>query len=939
VSNEIRVYRFAPDQPGRGGVTTGLHSFLGVEDTRNVDGVRPENKMWMRDASYVRHIANVTGPGGTVKTVLGFIDWYRYAQGGTSTSNEQVFAEGYVYNGTAYVNFRLPNMSVVYPNVVGAGQQVGGVITNASMLPVKDRLFLATGFDQAQIWNGSKSGSSADGVVPVGVPSPTVAPTLTVSYNYSSESYWYGVKDAYTFAIGSQTDVTYLAMSVGGTVRLSHEQLDGGSVYFFRTIEKIENGYTSGARPYSGPFKFDADVVLISKAANSDIINFSEPFPADGDEDESATGIVGLGFTYGGVTYQILLAVNQPLVAGGEPIGRIKISQVVAAEWVETPSWRLSGTRITVTEPIAISNHEYNNSQRRVVTPLGGAGYSSWEGPEAPGYAYAYYDPLTGHMSNLSPVGYAPSTRVVNGMISISTRQKTGVNYANSEAPSGVTTSSTGIQYLGTPSGPAVTRFTHILWFRTRKSGGGAMLYPIGGLTVNGTDWYGKTGKASDAAATFTDDTTDDKLLVSGRVRAPLITNHPPRVVLENGAIYPIAPRGMAWWDGRLWMFGTPDMGALHYSCDQAQVGLGRSEESFPDTNRLVVPAGDSEITSILTVGEYLLVNTTRYSYVVQGNHERNYRLVRIATELGGIRKEAICEIPVGGDGNGMFAAVTTDRRVLVGSVGGQLDDIGAPIRNWLGGTVWGTAFYRADGHPRLVISVNDRSGSSWQRMLEYNFDHKIWTANRPGITGNDYTNTEAITVIQRSGPAAWPTGAGGAKQYDSFLMVGFSGSLYYPSVTKTPARGRVRIETWHLPADTGKRRYSFAWARVVLVGGAAADALPYSLYVTANDSESSYVVKYTMSAHTDPARGYFKDSASATDGVSRELVCFAASGVPGAIDGNGTWVQGTATGARPLGYRLRFRLESDPTDLSMYAISFFEVALREESEDGTVEP
>jgi hypothetical protein len=401
------------------------------------------------------------------------------------------------------------------------------------------------------------------------------------------------------------------------------------------------------------------------------------------------------------------------------------------------------------------------------------------------------------------------------------------------------------------------------------------------------------------------------------------MTNYPPRYVATNGDISDLVPHGIVWWDGRVWMYGDPDIGALHYSCDVAQASMGRPEESFPDSNRLVIPAGDTEITSMLTVGEYLLVNTARYSYVVQGNHESNYRLVRVSTELGGVGPDDICEIPIGGEGSGMFAAHTKDQRLLVGSIGGQLDDIGFPIRNALGGTGYGLAYYRASGHPRLALACATRpvGGQSEILVLEYNFDHKVWSRNNPeASSGTTFPVVNFLTTTQRK--TGWNSG-----KDDAFIIIGdTNGDIYIDAATVPRQASNRRIATWSLPPDGPKRRYSFVWSRVVWTSDASMGLMVNpTMNVTVNDDVPNAWV-YTYQEPPDPARRLFASSGG-LDGYVTEWVCYAAAGTEG----------GQSLGRRPLGFRLSF--DYNEGGAHDHSIAFIEVALREETEDGELEP
>lgn len=924
MSNELRVYRFAPDQPGRGGQTSGFHSFLKLEDTRIVSGFRPYRRMWKKDPRWTRPFLNNYTP----RQILGFADWFFYASGATAPTNRQVFADGYFDTGSSSWVIGMRWLTAGAGPDLYFDASLSGALWPATILPVKDRLFMSTGLERGRIWDGKETAGTPSTCFRIGVPSPERGPTLAVDFNFTSGRQYYCAAGAYSVQFPTTTtDANTDGLVENETVRLTHQTLSNPDYRERKVVERV-SGKTYAASPTRGPFPLTADTtpLTIDNAVGTNtwtLPNCGLPADADG----VAQGFIGLTLVCGADTVVIDWAVNN-----GDGSSTITSSTNSAAAHVSA-GFRIEGVRVTLDGQVPGQSKptDATPTDRKLSRPAPGTGYTSWTGPEAPGYAYAYLDPVTGHISNLSPVTYLDSLDVINGRVKIALDPYV---YCADGAPLDPWNSVAfgGLQYVSDPgSSPAQkysNRFTKIVFFRTRRSGGGAVLYPLGSLDPTSDDWYGIDGAcpSSVTGATWTDEYGDEKLLVSGRIRAPLLTNFPPRYISPAGVPSHIFPRGMAWWDGRLWLYGFPDMGGLRFSCDAAQTGMGRPEESFPDGNRLVVPAGDGEITALLVVGEFLLVNTRRNTYVVQGNHESNYRLVRVATELGGADCRRLCEIPSGAEGGGSFAAVTGDQRVVIGSVGGALEDIGAAVRDKLGGPVYGIAFYRADGHPRLAIACDSRTvgGLATHSFLEFNFDHKTWTLNGPSAVevSDNPLMVEYLTAVHRATQEAWP-----GSQTEPFLVAGAGGSIFMQPGSPYAVLN-ASLTTWPIPADAPKRRYAFVWARAVYAseGDLSTVAAP-TLTVVSNDKAAA-AWTYAMAAHSDPARQFF-GATTGVDGYVKEWVCFGPAG---------TEPTGINDGTVPVGYRLMFTFAPAAQYLPLNLV-FLEVAIREFTTDGELEP
>ncbi len=912
MSNELRIFRFAPDQPGKGGHTPGFQTFLGIQDTRQVVGFTSYRRMWWRERS-VKEVLSALG-AGEIKAVY---EWDYYTAGGTSRKTDVVF--GRVYDGlggATSVTMRDGGDLEIYSDVNGTNEP--GPIT---ILPVKDRLFMATRQGPGRFWAGARELGVPVKAWRIGVPSPTVAPTLTVSFNYSAGQYYYCGGGGTTIQRPVLTaDTTWDDLVAGESVRLTHQDLASPS-YVTRKVVSRVSGSTGSNAPASGPFPFapwGTTGITIECTSSSTSATINYPMPDNGYG--TCADLIGLTIIVLGNSRVI----DNAVVSGG--VTTITTTTAWPAGGLGPAAFRLEGVRVTLDEEVPGQSRpsDATPDNRKLSRPLPGTDYSSWSGVEAPGYAYAYYDPVTGHISNISPITYLPDTDVVNGKVTIDTAPYSGKSAADgtSYVYPGQTPSATGIQYVGGGSDSSmVARFSQIVWFRTRRAGGGAVLFPIGSLVAGDPNYRGTSGNPETQYGPKIDSSTDDILLVSGRIRTPLNTNYPPSYVNVSGTRTELTPRGAAFWDGRLWLFGVPDPGALLFSCDSAQCPMGRPEECFPDENRLVVPAGDGEITALLVCGEHLLVFTARNVYRVAGNHESNYRLLRVAAELGGLTRESVCEVPTDNGAGGMFAAVTADRRVLIVPVDGQATDIGVPISTELAGRASGVVFYRRNGAARIAAVVAAANGERW--FYEYNLSTQTWAKCYWTIseTESQIADIASVSVATRSGqntntfPAAYDS--------ESFLLLGVGSKVYATTATAADAGWSARIQTWSLPGLPAKRRYAFVWAKVVLVGPSGVATVNPPTLKMARDGRSLDRV-YTLRAQDQPEREDFPSGEVVDGPYAKTFIVYG---------------QEHVTNAQPIGYRFAFELVTDIEDRVPYAIPYFEVALREVTEDGDLEP
>ena len=318
-----------------------------------------------------------------------------------------------------------------------------------------------------------------------------------------------------------------------------------------------------------------------------------------------------------------------------------------------------------------------------------------------PTYAYAWYDPETGHMSNISPLVTVPRP-ITQGAYP---------DFANITPCFQIDPGA-----MAYPSTTDAIRFSHVMFFRTLSTGG-STLYPIGSLqpfvgkvhpgsaSTRGSwnpgtfrGWMGLPNNYTDAPPThFTnigfsnawyDFSSDADLLLSGGFRAPQYTNDKPMVLLRGGATEVGKPYAMAYWDRRLWIVNTQEPNKIAYSCDEAQCPLGLPEESYPPTNFLRLPsASDGKVRGMRAVGDVLLITTQRFAYIVAGNNESNYRLMKVSSSMPGVGTYQMDEFPTFTGAEGEPTTIFflgTDRVVYQWTMGGAVVPISQPIQDQL---------------------------------------------------------------------------------------------------------------------------------------------------------------------------------------------------------------------------------------------------------------
>jgi len=233
--------------------------------------------------------------------------------------------------------------------------------------------------------------------------------------------------------------------------------------------------------------------------------------------------------------------------------------------------------------------------------------------PGAFTYAVSFYDPITGHTTNVcTPITVSDGPPLDDGVkIVLHNIQTT-----------------------------ADLRFTIIIVWRSFH--GGAIMFPRAVLHNTG------------GPLIFTDDDNDDTHLGDplyvdpgniaaggpGVVAAPQVTNGPP----------PNALNFATFWDGRFWGSDPTQPGLVFFSArndfSAQELTVGVGEESWPLTYTLPIPDTDGRMTGSRVVGQAIFILTDRGTYQVLGNSWNTYRLSRVTSKGGGANHFASASLP-----------------------------------------------------------------------------------------------------------------------------------------------------------------------------------------------------------------------------------------------------------------------------------------------------
>lgn len=411
---------------------------------------------------------------------------------------------------------------------------------------------------------------------------------------------------------------------------------------------------------------------------------------------------------------------------------------------------------------------------------------------------------------------------------------------------------------------------------------------------------------------------SDSDLLLSGGFRAPQFTNEKPMVLLRGGATQPGYPYALQYWDRRTWLVNTQEPNKIVFSCDEAQCPLGLPEESFPPTNFLRLPsAADGKVIGMRTIGDLLFITTQRYAYIVVGNNESNYRLMKISSSMPGVGTYQMDEFPTYTGAEGEPTTVFylgTDRIVYQWTLGGAVTPISQPIQDQLdrllvmpNGQYVGSLVHciSAWGRRLVVVVPNQIFGGNGVLTFMYDLNNQTWSSSiRSGAS---------ISPAQGGGivPMTTVFGASGAPVDELYgiLTAGTAPGVHAVSWIRddgATASQPMILQTFPLSFDGLKARKQIVAVNIHASAGVWTGAM------VVNDN--LFTAPFTFATYPDPIESIYAptgiQSSPSLDVAAQDIVCMA-----GKFNTDGTPV---------IGYRFSVYVnkvlpDSDPAHL--YAI------------------
>lgn len=500
-----------------------------------------------------------------------------------------------------------------------------------------------------------------------------------------------------------------------------------------------------------------------------------------------------------------------------------------------------------------------------------------------PTYAYAWYDPETGHMSNISPTFQIPRPTAL---------ATSYADFANLtpvfNIDPGQIAYPSGYNYL-TPTGDAV-RFSHLMFFRTLSTPGASTLYPIGSLQpfvgkvhpglastrgswnpdlLNG--WMGLPNlwaiPGAIAGQQWYDFSSDTDLLLAGGFRAPQFTNGKPMALLRGGVTQAGYPYQIAYWDRRVWIVNTQEPDKIAFSCDDAQCPLGVPEESYPPTNFLRLPSEDGQVVGMRTVGDMLLITTNRLAYIVAGNNESNYRLMKISASMPGVGTYQMSEFPtnVGMEGEpATLFFIGRDRILYQWMIGGALTPISPAVQDYFdvvinsasAATYKGSRVHCVSAWGRRLVVFSPTG--AFNLLKVYDIDNKIWS----GMFVSDGTG------VPRSTPISMATVYGGDVPVNEIYAV------FSPAINTTVVRSWLRddqsvalppfseMDSFPIQFDDKKTRKQICMVNIHATAGT------WQLVTSVNES-TTMTTTVPFAAYPDPLDSIYGPVPNPVDGTT----------------------------------------------------------------------
>jgi hypothetical protein len=675
VFKNAKIIRLVPDQPGMGGSKTSLTTQSHLVDTyRTINAV----VFYGRWRKVIQAVA--TGLASVANTVG--LALHNFAK--LSITNALISPTNIVLSHGSVPG--APTVHKVFDHTnnftVKTGSSTPDSFVPATFLTIKQRCFICWAGSNNFIYDGT---AASAGVYDVGVNGPASAPA-------------YAIANAGTGTLFATNGGNKVARDTGPAWSNAITSINiAGAVYKVTAF----NAYVAFGNPGVATGTSGTNVLTITAA-------WLTPGDFNGLHIEVPLG----GAQYLIYDYTVAAGVTTVTLAGALATSPAGVA------------YALHGDQLSLA-----SNYTGPTAQSQVYTVY--SGVLSWTS-RGPQYAYAYYDPITGHVSNVSPIEL------------VTEENQIGVN---------ITLSAIIDSVVGDRA-----RFTKIIIFRTIITGGGNTLFPIGDGSGNILLAFNNDGTGPH---TFTDNHPDSDLLVNGGLQAPISSNAKPPVCSH-----------MAYWDSRVWGIPVNDPTSVIFSGDVVQVPFGVPEESYPVNNKLRIPAEDGNGLGMKLVGGILIITTQRYAYYVTGSFEGDYRLLRFSSTTYGVGDYQMIEFAGDtSDNSASLVYLSRDKQMYMLAQSYGNVPISSPIQDAISAQI-GTSLtaYQStritsvgvDGQKYVILAMPSNN-------FIYDFNRKIWTE-----TSVEFFNGSANVVFV---PQAFALQYGGSRPVD--LLVLNAGTVY----------------------------------------------------------------------------------------------------------------------------------------------------------------
>jgi hypothetical protein len=955
-----RVIRLVPDKPGRGGIKTGVSTFVTNPDVRDVYNVYIYNARW-RKMIAERVLAGVDTQ--TVDDVINPLVLHNFALYGTTpgaAATNHVLAH--------YANISTGVNYLADCNHVGGGilKTIASVCTPAVFTNIKNRCFICCGGASNFIYNGTT-------VYDVGIETPTIA----ALYSFSSGS------TGTCTVTNSCSYITYLTGTAWSSANIGAQVTLNGLPYL------ITNFLNSG---YSTPG-------TSSGASGNPYLTISGAWPTDGSFNGLTISISGHDYIVGSYT-----------ISGS--VTTVQLRSNLATSPSST-AYTLSGIQFVLAT-------SYSGTSAWSSTYALNTGNLAWAG-QGPEYAYCYYDTVTGHISNGSPITYVTEQNQKNVQITLSNittplPESGGIRFNRILVFRTLLQGGSILYPFNTTTAPLASIKAYITGTYTFGGGvvtlGGGAAFEAAGtpdprignlITLNGTNYTIATINTTAQTLTLTsgspsasgsmqwpatgtrgttgfiDSYTDSNLIP--QLQIPQVTNNQPPTFMHQ-----------AYWDGRVWGNGTADPSAVYFSGDIVQIPFGVAEECYPTNNVLRISAEDGRVTGMRVVGSYLLIVTDRYTYYVAGTNETNYRLLKFSSTMYGLHDYQFVELAgettdsepqvvyLGCDWKIYAFSPSTGSTQIIQPIQDKLDIFGNPYQsivttdalgtgvtwvsgaqfsqNWVGQQIYINGFYNSissvtdnttlvltgtagthsniamtvcpvnlidvrmgqiatQGAKWIVISIPIPSAHGSATIFVYDYENKVWLKEFPlhGTQGNmpftvQYQNNKVPKLLYMG-----TEGTDSAKVY------------HWPDLTYTTTTTGAFLDTGPMDFDR-KSQKMLAFVRIYACGVDSTNlaAHPFTVYAQKDDGTGYSTTAPYNYATVDAARALVPYPQFAVDSPNISELTY-----------HFPW---SATGFTPgYAHRWRIKVTLPEVNLPMIDVLAMDVAVVDEGDPGVTEP